>query len=403
MAFTNNRLEFRNLQSYDEITFGSAFSKGIVNRVTFGLGISGANISAGTFINGGFFGQLGAKGETNSLTISYTGYLHIKSSIKGAESTSTLHYSTSKVITDPFDTSSIKYFCIYKLKNGAVEIDYRIPEASIDTSHFIHDGSLGTSVQKIDLSSGTLKMGNFDNNDALKSSSALDFYSLYKSAQLEGYNYRAYAGFRYRFKNKKNEYMAGHYLDFFLNDLDEVRLEYSRDRNQKKFDKEVAVLGDLFNTNPTSSEKASNKFIERRIIDPLNNRANNTLVWKGAYFLHEGQICNLNLPYLDNIGLAPKIVLKFSDYDQPSATAKDYNIVEYNITNTNDADYGGAQLDSKGQSASVACYSPVPGNSPHKIFGFDINQTNNTLIGDTAKDSANYPDSVLREIWIVNQ
>jgi hypothetical protein len=278
-----------------------------------------------------------------------------------------------------------------------------VPEASIDTSHFIHDGSLGTSVQKIDLSSGTFEMGDFDNNDALKSSSALDFYSLCKSAQQEGYDYRSYAGFRYKFKNKKNEYVSSHYLDFMLNDLDEVRLEYSRDRNQKKFDKEVAVLGDLFNTNATSSEKASNKFIERRIIDPLHNQANNTLVWKGGYYLHEGQICNLNLPYLDNIGLAPKIVLKFSDYDKPSASVRNYNIVEYNIANTNDGDYGGAHLDSSGQYASVACFAPAPGNSPHKIFGFYINQTNNTLIGTTAKESANSEDSVLREIWIVNQ
>jgi hypothetical protein len=403
MAFTNNRLEFRNLQSYDEKTFGSAFSKGIVNRVTFGLDISGTNISAGTFINGGFFGQLGAKGETNGLTSAYNGYLHIKSEIKGAESTSTLHYSTSKVTTDPFDTSSIKYFCIYKLKNGAVEIDYRIPEASIDTSHFIHDGSLGTTVQKIDLSSGTLKIGNFDNNDATKHTSVLDFYSLYNSSQQENYNYRAYAGFRYKYKNKKNEYNSSSYLDFFLNDLDEVRLEYSRDRNQKKFDKEVAVVGDIFNTNATSSVKASNKFIERRIIDPLHNQANNTLIWKGAYFLSDTQNIPFNIPYLENIGFAPKITLKFSDYDQPTASAKDYNVVEYNIVNTNDADYGGASLGSAGQYASVACFSPLPGNSPHKIFAFEFDTKNNKLVGFTPTDTANYADSVIREIWIVNQ
>lgn len=125
MAFTNNRLDFYNNRTYEELSHAQALAKGIPNFVNKGLELTGTTLSSGIFSNGGTFGQLGNEGETYDITANYTGYVIIKSTLNGSSSTSVIELDTTRKDTDPRDTGNVKYFTIYKLNAGAIEEDYR--------------------------------------------------------------------------------------------------------------------------------------------------------------------------------------------------------------------------------------------------------------------------------------
>lgn len=125
MAFTNNRLDFYNLKSYDEKTHAAALGKGIPSFVVKGLELNGTILNSGIFTNTGTFGQLGNEGETHTIATNYTGYVVIKSTLNGNGSTSVVELSTTRKDTDQRDTSNIKYFTIYQLDNGEIVNDFR--------------------------------------------------------------------------------------------------------------------------------------------------------------------------------------------------------------------------------------------------------------------------------------
>jgi hypothetical protein len=268
-------------------------------------------------------------------------------------------------------------------------------------SAYLHDGSLGSVDQKVDLTSGKIGFGLYESNDVSKPLAEIQAYSQYLPISSNGGSYRSYAGFRLRFKKKDGTYKVGRYLDFMVNDLDEERLDYSRDTKVKKFHGEVAIVGDIYDT----SKSGCNRFIERRIVDPAHPTVNNTLVWKGGSYLGEGQIAKMVLPYLTGgINMAPRIVLKFSDFDSENNAVKNYDVHEYNVTNTSDSDYGGAVLDQTATLVDVPiALTSSTGGIVGKTFHYKIDQEKNELEGFTTSTSTNYRDCVLREIWIVNQ
>lgn len=125
MSFTQNRLEFANDITYDEISNAMAYGKGVPSFVVKGLDLTGTTLTAGIFTNTGTFGQLGLAGETHTITANYTGYIVIKSTLNGVNSVSTIELSATRNDSDPTIVSNIKYFTIYKLNAGAIEEDYR--------------------------------------------------------------------------------------------------------------------------------------------------------------------------------------------------------------------------------------------------------------------------------------
>lgn len=125
MAFTNNRLDFYNNRTYEELSHAQALAKGIPNFVNKGLELTGTTLTSGIFSNGGTFGQLGNEGETYDITANYTGYVIIKSTLNGNASTSVIELDTTRKDTDPRDTGNIKYFTIYKLNAGVIAENYR--------------------------------------------------------------------------------------------------------------------------------------------------------------------------------------------------------------------------------------------------------------------------------------
>lgn len=125
MSFTQNRLDFANDITYDEISNAMAYGKGVPSFVVKGLDLTGTTLTNGIFTNTGTFGQLGMAGETHTITANYTGYVIIKSTLNGVNSVSTIELSTTRKDSDPTIVSNIKYFTIYKLNAGEIEEDYR--------------------------------------------------------------------------------------------------------------------------------------------------------------------------------------------------------------------------------------------------------------------------------------
>lgn len=132
MAFTNNRVDFRNNISYDEIQHSLAMGKGIVNTVTQGLELNGNVLNAGTFVNGGCFGQLGNKTETLTLSLTgFTGWITIKTTLNNVNSESIITLETTKKTNDTYSTTNIKYFPIYKIENGVLKQDLRFSDTKV--------------------------------------------------------------------------------------------------------------------------------------------------------------------------------------------------------------------------------------------------------------------------------
>lgn len=125
MAFTNNRVDFFERESYTEKLHAFALVKGMENCVPQGLELTGNTLSNGYFANGGALGQLGNEGETHTITSNYTGFIVIKTTFNGVNSTSEIVESSTLLSTPLSDKGAIKYFTIYELNNGVVINDYR--------------------------------------------------------------------------------------------------------------------------------------------------------------------------------------------------------------------------------------------------------------------------------------
>lgn len=125
MAFTNNRVDFFERESYTEKLHAFALAKGLENCVPNGLELSGNILSNGYFANGGALGQLGNEGETHTITSNYTGFIVVKTTFNGVNSESEIVESSTFLSTPLSDKGAIKHFTIYELANGAVVNDYR--------------------------------------------------------------------------------------------------------------------------------------------------------------------------------------------------------------------------------------------------------------------------------------
>lgn len=125
MAFTNNRLDLFDGESYGEIQHANAFAKGLPNFVVQGLELTGNTLNNGIFVNNGTFGQLGTSSETHTITANYTGFIVIESTLSGRTSTNRIIESTTFLSTDPRTASNVRYFTIYELSNGSIVNDFR--------------------------------------------------------------------------------------------------------------------------------------------------------------------------------------------------------------------------------------------------------------------------------------
>lgn len=125
MAFTNNRIDFFENESYTEKLHAFALDKGLVNVVKEGLDLTGTTLTNGYYANGGVLGQLGNDGETMEITPNLTCFLVIKSTLNGVNSKSEIIESDTYLSTPLSDTGNVKYFTIYELENGVVINDYR--------------------------------------------------------------------------------------------------------------------------------------------------------------------------------------------------------------------------------------------------------------------------------------
>ncbi len=133
MAFTVNRVEFRNLQSYDETIHALALGSAIVDFVVdgFTVDVDNATISNGRGVNQGAIFTLGARGETKSFnTLVGTYFLILKTTLDGASNVSEIEVSTD--FKDENDsTLSVKYFTLYELHTASagevvrIDTDYR--------------------------------------------------------------------------------------------------------------------------------------------------------------------------------------------------------------------------------------------------------------------------------------
>ena len=155
MPFTNNRVDFRNNISYDEIQHSSAMSKGLVSNVTQGLELNGNVLNAGTFVNGGCFGQLGNKTETLTLTLtSFTGWITIKTTLNNVNSESVVTLETTKKTNDTYSTTNIKYFPIYKIENGVLKQDLRFSDTKVTSVLNSFNNQNNTLTTKISQNNG---------------------------------------------------------------------------------------------------------------------------------------------------------------------------------------------------------------------------------------------------------
>lgn len=133
MAFTVNKVDFIKGKTYTEITHSEALERGLPNFIGDGYRITGNQLTGGYGINGGLPFIYGKTNESE--TISTTDYLILKTTISGATSQSELINSTVELA----NTSTIKYFTLFKFAGGIVEQDYtRINY--IDSLKFIDNG-----------------------------------------------------------------------------------------------------------------------------------------------------------------------------------------------------------------------------------------------------------------------
>lgn len=125
MAFTNNRPEFRQGQSYTEELHAKALNEGIPSFVNKGLDLTGTTLTSGVAINSGIPGQWGEEGETHTITANYTGFIILKTVLDGANGLNSIVEDVVRNDTDPRSTSKTRYFTIYELLNGVIVQDFR--------------------------------------------------------------------------------------------------------------------------------------------------------------------------------------------------------------------------------------------------------------------------------------
>lgn len=125
MAFTNNRPEFRQGQSYTEELHAKALNEGIPSFVQKGLELTGTTLTSGVAINSGIPGQWGEEGETHTITANYTGFIILKTVLDGANGLNSIVEDVVRNDTDPRSTSKTRYFTIYELLNGVIVQDFR--------------------------------------------------------------------------------------------------------------------------------------------------------------------------------------------------------------------------------------------------------------------------------------
>lgn len=124
MAFTYNRTGLVNSRNYEETEFAKDLS-GIKNQITDNkfekFNIINGDMKSGAGINNGVLFEIGALGEVYDVS-GYTGYIVVKSTLNGLNSTSEIIKSaTYNMVSTP----TIKYYVIYKLNNGVIDEDYR--------------------------------------------------------------------------------------------------------------------------------------------------------------------------------------------------------------------------------------------------------------------------------------
>lgn len=125
MSFTNSKVAFTNNKTFDEKLYASGLGKGMSSFVTSGLELTGTTITAGTFCNGGVFGQLGNEGETQEISPNVTGFIAIISTLDENASVSIIVQTTNATPTSKWDTSNEKKMLLYELDNGVIINDYR--------------------------------------------------------------------------------------------------------------------------------------------------------------------------------------------------------------------------------------------------------------------------------------
>lgn len=166
MAFSNTRVDFYNDESYDEKLHGYALEKGLLDVVTYGLDWTGVALTNGTFSNGGALGILGNEGETLTQAeiegYDNNGYLTIHTIYNGRYSKSEVIGTTERMYSDRTKPTTDKYFTIYKLKAGSVEIDYRKPWPSLNPSELTNQKVL--TLEEIGYDDSTANQNSFEIN-----------------------------------------------------------------------------------------------------------------------------------------------------------------------------------------------------------------------------------------------
>lgn len=164
---------------------------------------------------------------------------------------------------------------------GKIEPTLNDPIVANARKNMIHDGSLSTSAQKIDITFGTLQIQGFVFNS----------YSLrvehYSGTSPDNAEYENFVGMRGQVINSAdNSIVTTRYVNFMKDKSGYGYWCYSRDINKFIQPKELVVVSDFFNSDGTLKTSFANKV--------TNASTKEEILWQGAWFGDIDQ--NLQLP-----------------------------------------------------------------------------------------------------------
>jgi hypothetical protein len=253
--------------------------------------------------------------------------------------------------------------------------------AAFQNNKYIHDGSLGTTNQKIDVTSGLLEIKGF--------SDGIMFYSGKSDTNSE---YKSYTGIKYL----KPDGTSGRYLDMMTDQKDYNYLSYNRDLSTKNTSKthEVAVIGDIYDS------RTGRTFFPKQIDMELSSYEKNArtyLAYSGASYMFENQEISLNTNNKP-ISIFSGFTFGWSDYDSASTSVSDYDINFSYIPNTDDELFSGGFL--QYGSISFVLGTNIAGADNSICVKSVSLDKDGSLRGNTKDITPNHRDVVLREVWL---